>query len=210
MGSTPKVLVVYSRIYNLVLSGYHGRELTTEDIQRGRRQATKIQKAWDTQSGRILPAMAKLSGLRWKRREVRAYVASSVKYPFSEPLTLWIGEKGENLDGQVTTLVHELAHTLFDDNEKILASYWKKLNASLSGETDSTIVHVPVHGLMVETFRTVFGEDSERYLRHERWWERSNANPDMKESYARSWSIVAKEGAATVMKEMFDSCDAIR
>ena len=205
MGGLPQVSVTYSRIYNLVLSGYHGRELSSTDIRRGREQAAKVQKVWDVHSGRILPAMAKTSGLRWKRKEIRAYVVSSVRYPFSEPLTLWIGVKGENMDGQVTSLVHELSHTLFDDNEETLGNYWKKLKASLKGETASTIVHVPVHGLMVETFQTVFGDDSERYLKQERWWERSKANPDMKGSYARSWDIVKEEGAANVMKMLFDS-----
>jgi hypothetical protein len=207
MRGLPEVLVTYSRIYNLVLSGYHGRELALTDIKRGRRQAAKIQKEWDAHSGRILPEMTRISGLRWKRKEIRAYVVSSVRYPFSEPLTLWIGEKRENLDGQVTSMVHELAHTLFDDNDKMLAGYWKRLRASLAGETDSTIVHVPVHGLMVETFRAVFGNDCERYLKQERWWERSKANPDMKESYSRSWNIVKEEGAAKVMKRLFDARD---
>jgi hypothetical protein len=68
--------------------------------------------------------MANESGLGWKRREIRAYVVSSDRYPFSEPLTLLIGNKGENLDGEITSLVHELAHTLFDDNGKVLKGYW--------------------------------------------------------------------------------------
>ena len=205
MRNLPKVLVTYSRIYNRVLSGYEGRELTADGIRRGREQAARIQRTWDGHSKCLLSQMARISGLEWKRKEIRAYVVSSVRYPFSEPLTLWIGEKGENLDGQITSLVHELAHTLFDDNDGVLKGYWKRLRESLGGETESTIVHVPVHGLMVETFRAAFGKDSERYLKQERWWESSKANPGMKDSYARSWNLVTREGAASVVKRLYES-----
>jgi hypothetical protein len=124
MRNLPKVLVAYSRIYDKVLSSCHGRELTPAGVRRGREEAVRIQRAWDSNSTRILSAMANESGLGWKWREIRAYVVSSVRYPFSEPLTLLIGKKGENLDGQITSLVHELAHTLFDDNGKVLKGYW--------------------------------------------------------------------------------------
>jgi hypothetical protein len=205
VGGIPRVLVTYSAIYDRLLMGYHGRELTAEASRRGKEQAAKIQEAWDTHSTEILQVMAWSSGLHWKRREIRAYAVSAVRYPISEPLTLWIGEKGENIEGQVTSLVHELAHTLLADNEEVLAGYWKAMEASYKAEDHTTIIHVPVQALLVVALQAVFGKDAEGYIRHERWWEHSKANPDMKGSYARSWNIVIKEGAASAVKRLAES-----
>ncbi len=205
MGGIPRVIVTYSSIYDRVLMRYHGHELTPEASRRGKEQAAEIQKAWDVHSEKILRAMASFSGLRCKRREIRAYVVSTVSYPFSDPLTLWIGEKGENIEGQVTSLIHELIHTLLDDNEEMLAGYWISMGASYKTEDHTTIIHIPVQALLVETLRAVFGSGAERYIRHERWWEYSKANPHMKESYVRSWKIITKEGAALVVKRLSKS-----
>lgn len=202
MRGIPEVLVTYSSIYDRVLMGYHGREFTPDAGRRGREYAAKIQKAWDMHSALTLSAMTRLSGLRWKRREIRAYVVSSVRYPFSEPLTLWVGEKLENVDAVITSLTHELAHTLLGDNQKVLTKYWKAMHARYQGEDHTTVIHIPVHALVIETLRAVFGKDSEGYIRYEKWWEYSKANPDMKDSYARSWSIVTREGASSTLKRL--------
>ncbi|MDG6902357.1 MAG: hypothetical protein JRM80_10440 [Nitrososphaerota archaeon] len=208
MKGIPEVVIIYSSIYDRVLTESNGREYTHDARRRGRRMAAKIQSAWERHSAQILSSMVKLSGVRWRRREIRAYLVSFVRYPFSEPLTLWIGEKRENIEGAITFLVHELAHVLLEDSEDVLSGYWKASEAAHRGQDHTTITHIPVHGLMIETLRATFGNDSEKYLRQERWWEYSKANPDMKESYAASWNIVTSEGAASVLRTLRSSSKA--
>lgn len=202
MRGVPKVLVTYSSVYDRLLTSYHGREYAQETSRRGRTQAAKIQEAWDRHSTRILTAMTRLSGLKWKRREIRAYVVTYVRYPFSEPLTLWIGKRGGKVESQITFLIHELSHTLLADNETALSGYWKATQTSHRKESHTTIIHIPVQALVIETLRTVFGKAAEGYVQHERWWEYSKANPDMKDSYARSWSIVIDKGPLLVLERL--------
>lgn len=53
---------------------------------------------------------------------------------------------------------------------------------------------------MIEAFGAVFGSDSERYLKHERWRESSEAGPGMKEGYDRSWRLVTKDQASVTKR----------
>lgn len=207
MRGIPEVTVTYSSIYDRVLASYHGSDLTIAASHRGKAQAAMIQRAWDSRSSQILHTMVRLSGLRWRRREIRAYVVSNVRYPFSEPLTLWIGEKGKKLDYQITSLIHELSHTLLVDNEGILSDYWKALEAHHKPESQTTIIHIPVQAMVIESLGAVFGKDAERYIKHERWWEYSKANSDMKISYKKSWDIVAKESGAAVLNALRNAAD---
>jgi hypothetical protein len=153
--------------------------------------------------------MSRLSGLRWKRREIRAYVVSSVRFPFSEPLTLWIGKTRENAAYQTTTLIHELGHTLMEDNREALIGYWRALESTYRAENDTTLTHIPVEALVIETLKSVFEKDSERYIRHEKWWDWSKANPEMKESYARAWRIVVDMGPRNVLKQVSKASQAL-
>jgi hypothetical protein len=82
----------------------------------------EVEKLWRRYEKKILKELSTITRLKWKSRFICCYVVSRC-IPFSDPLTLPVYEKSQ--DYFIDTLVHELIHQLFTQNNEKLRKAWK-------------------------------------------------------------------------------------
>jgi hypothetical protein len=206
----PKIRIIYSSIYDQLLHTYHKKKFGKlhRHILQGEKYAAKLQKKWNKIERNVLTTMSKITKLEWKKKEIECYVVKHCKFSFSHPLTLIMRK---NLDRVIVTLIHELAHEMFWSNRKKVVwskelKPWAKksmIYKKYKNEDYVTKLHLPVHALVILTCKRIFGKNAEKYLKHERFWERKKS-PGAK-AYKRSWEIVNEEGPKNILIDLIKS-----
>jgi hypothetical protein len=185
----PKIIFRYSWIYDrnwrewiklyprMVAMPYPEEKETKQAIK-------KIQKIWSKKEKMILFEIAKIAGLTWREKEIICYVVGKAR-GFSDPLT--IGIKKNDPDFAVDTLVHELIHQVFlqNENKKSVRDMLKKLKKNYPAESRVTRIHIVIHAVHKKIYLKFFSQER---LDLDKW--RCEKNPE----YKKAWEIVEKDG----------------
>lgn len=156
-----------------------------------RQYIKKVEKLWRKDEKKILAELSKISGLKWKYKEITCFVVGRCR-PFSHPLTIPIYKKHPN--AFIDTLIHEMIHQLFiqPGNLKRSRKVWEYFNRKYKNQHFITIIHIPLHAMYFHIFLKFYND---KRLNKDIEW--SVAFP----SYKRSWDIVQKEGYQNIVKE---------
>jgi endonuclease III len=186
---TPKIIFRYSWVYDqnwkewiklyprMAAMSYPEEEETKKAIK-------KIQKLWRKKEKVILSEIAKIVGQEWQEKEITCYVVGKAR-GFSDPLT--IGIKKNDPEFSVDTLIHELIHQIFLQNEdkKSVENMLKKLEKDYPTESRATRIHIVVHAVHKKIYLKFF---SQKRLDLDKW--RCEKNPE----YKKAWEIVDRDG----------------
>jgi hypothetical protein len=189
----PKITFKYSYIYDHNWQEWFRvykktpQKLTPKQIQE---YIKKIEKLWPKEEMAILQELARVSKLKWKKKEIICYVVSDCR-PFSDPLTL---PAYKNKEYFVDVLTHELIHQLFtqEGNHKKAKEAWEYFHKKYKKESFITRIHIPLYAIHSHVYKKLFNE--ERMERDMHWIK---FFPD----YKKAWEIVKKEGYKKVLKE---------
>jgi hypothetical protein len=117
----PKIIFDPSWFYNQFLKEIIGEPYASD--QEILEYKEKMEALWDKKKEGILEELALISGLKWRRTEITCFVVGAPKLAywsaFSHPLTMTLIRYKESPDRFLITLIHELIHNLFVDNENI-------------------------------------------------------------------------------------------
>jgi len=160
-----------------------------------------LRKDWKPIEKDVLLYIEKVSGLKWKKEELKCYVVSLSKHmPISDPLTISIKFKaGEEIfeltkERFLDMMIHELIHNLFIQNSNVLTSYFKNLINGKYGSTNwNTAIHIPLHAIHEKVFLKFFSKE-----RFDEELESCSYYPEYKES----WEIVMKEKSDKILEDM--------
>jgi len=182
----PHVIFNYSWVYDERMHIWNRKKFTEENEKNGRLYIKKFQKKWDKIEKKVMNALSKVSGLKFKCHYMNTYIVTCDLRAFSAPLTL---SACKSMDSNIRILIHELIHNLLVQNkEKVV----KKCLAKYSKFSRVTKIHILVHAIQKETLKKLFGEKiTEKSIK------RSSLNPD----YKKAWDIVEKEGTKNIIKE---------
>jgi hypothetical protein len=199
----PKVSFEWSWIYQTEIGNLNVKE----EYDHGKDETyvldfiEKVEEQWKPLESKVFIYMSDLTGLDWKKGRMDCFVLKIGAFtPISHPLTIPIkfqAQDGEvfalSVERYVDMLVHELIHNLFIQNEKKLAKYFEYLFDHYKEEPFNTILHLPVHAIHEKIFYELFNKG--------RLEAEKEACKDYSD-YNRSWEVVSKEGADSILKKM--------
>lgn len=164
----------------------------------------KVKNIWKIKEKQVLNSCEEIAGLKWKKGEIPVYIIKrSSIMPISDPLTIPIQFESEEEifpltpERFVDMMVHELIHNLFIQNEKEMGNYFEFILDKYKNEDFDTSIHLLLHSIHKKIFEKHF---SKSRLNEE--IEMSSFYP----SYKKSWEIVNKIGADSIIKEFKDYC----
>lgn len=162
----------------------------------------KLKPLWKHKEKEILSYCENLTGLKWKKKEIPAYIIKiSSLMPISDPLTIPIELES---DGEIIPLyperfidmlVHELIHNFFIQNEKEMGDYFDFIINKYKDEEFDTSIHILLHAIHKKILLKYFGKE-----RLENEIEMNSYYP----AYKRSWEIVNEIGEDNIIKEFKD------
>jgi hypothetical protein len=187
----PKVKFKYSHIYDRgwkdwikVYKKIKPQDLSAEEVLN---YIKEIEPLWRKEEKRICSELAKITGLKWRDKEIVCYVVGDCR-PFSDPLTL---PAYRNREFFIDVLTHELIHQLFvqaDNTEKA----WQRIHRKYKKESFITRIHIPLHAIHWHIYAKFFGEE-----RLQLDISKASKFPE----YKRAWEIVKKEGHEKIIRE---------
>ena len=152
---TPKLYIQYSWIYDDTLHDLCKKKLTSKMQKWMEKYASKANKHWQQKyNNKVFKLMSQVSGLRWQRTEMDAYVARQI-IPFSIPLTL---HPVKNLDELAETIIHELCHNLIVQNSGKIQPLYKKLFREFKNEPFTTKIHLLVYAIHIPVIQKLFSK----------------------------------------------------
>ncbi len=164
----------------------------------------EVKNIWKIKEEQVLNSCEEITGLKWKKKEIPVYVIKiSLIMPISDPLTIPIQFEAENEIFSLTPerfvdmMVHEIIHNLFIQNEKEIGNYFEFILDKYKNEDFDTAIHLLIHSIHKKIFEKHFDKNR---LNEE--IEMSSFYP----SYKKSWDIVNKNGADSIIKEFKDYC----
>lgn len=192
---TPKIIFKYSWIYDqnwkkwikIYIKKEDKNYPTTPEVLS---YIKKVESMWHKYEKKVLGEMSKLTGLKWKEKNITCYVVGNC-FPFSDPLTI---KAYKEHDYFIDTLIHESIHQLFtqNGNSERVAKVKKYYEKKYAGETRRTQIHIHVHAIHQHLFLKFFGQK-----RLDRQIEKMNKYPD----YKKAWDIVREEGYQNIIGE---------
>ena len=191
----PKIKFVYSSIYD---SGYRNSKWVNEFLKKKKQKypiekqilsyIKYIEKHWKKDEKKILKEISKITGLKWKEKEIKCYVIGFGR-PISDPLTLGICKyKNDFID----TLTHELIHQIQFQNEKKWPRWGKHLANKYKKELFMTKAHIFLHAVHWKLIEKLFNK--------KRLNKSINFDKNFKD-YKRAWEIVEEEGHEDIIKK---------
>lgn len=192
----PKIRFEYSWIYDSVFEENfkknppHFAPKKYPSPEKIKKFIEEVKPLWKKYENKVLIELSKVSGLKWKDSEIKAYVVG-ITYPFSDPLTL---PKYKDKTWFIDCLIHELIHQLFTqkNNEIISKDSWNFTYKKYKKESLKTKIHIPLHAIHKHIYLKFFGEGR---------LERELSFMSKHEGYRQSWQIVNEEGHQNIIKE---------
>jgi hypothetical protein len=184
----PKINIVYSGVYDGLFYEHERQDFTEESRKTGGKYAKKLQKSWDKIAKKVLPAMQGVSGLKWKKKELDAYVVRYSGYSFSMPLTLLMKKDIRHAN---EVIAHELIHNLIVQNKDRIR--YKNKIIKKHKPVFKTETHVLLYAILKLTLERAFGKRAKGYLDYELLIFNRN------KEYRKAWDIVMEEGAERVI-----------
>jgi len=164
----------------------------------------KVKNIWKTKEKQVLNSCEEITGLKWKKEKIPVYVIKiSSIMPISDPLTIPTQFESEDETFSLTPerfvdmMVHEIIHNLFIQNEKEIGNYFDFILNKYKKEDLDTAIHLLLHSIHKKIFEKHFDKS-----RLDEEIEMSSFYP----SYKRSWEIVNKIGADSIIKEFKNYC----
>jgi hypothetical protein len=146
----------------------------------------KLDARWKKIDKKIFDSISRISGLKWKIKEIECYVVSIPICPFSVPLTIHIHN---DLNWQIEILIHELIHNILVQNmERVIFKNYNKYGKL----PFNTKIHILVHAIEREVLIGLFGEN--KASKHIKSYDKY---PD----YKKAWDIVGKESSKKIIKD---------
>ncbi len=192
----PKIEFVYSWIYdslfeeNFKKNPPHFAPTKYPSPEKIREFIKEIEPLWRKHENKVLKELSRVSGLKWKEKEIKAYVVG-VTYPFSDPLTL---PKYKDKNWFIDNLIHELIHQLFiqKGNLEISNNSWDFIDKKYKKESQKTRIHIPLHAIHKSIYLKFFGK--KRLMIEQKFMKKHK-------DYHNSWQIVNKEGHENIINE---------
>lgn len=149
---------------------------------------SKIEKLWIKDEKSILKAIEKVTGLKWKDKEIKVYVVGKC-IAFADPVTMPVFK---DKDDFIDTLTHELIHQIQKQTEDEKFDKWiKYVNKKYKNELKKTRSHIFLQAVHAKILLEIFGE--------KRLYK--NVQKSIKEAYVKSWKIVEEEGYENIIEK---------
>lgn len=191
----PEIKIRYSWIYDSkwreIYKLRKGKEVYPK-WERVARYSREIKNPWKRIEKRVLRGISKISGLKWKEKEIIVYVVGRCR-PFSIPLTIPMKEDKKDF---IDILVHELIHNIFTQNRKIFERYRRYANKKYKKLDMSTLNHIPLFAIHKKILLESFSKK-----RVEK--ELEKAGKSKHPEYKKAWDIVEKEGYKEIIEEFW-------
>lgn len=188
----PKIKFKYSHIYDRNWQDWfrvYKKTPQKRTPQKVQNYIEKMERFWKEYEKAILQEISKVTGLKWKEKEVICYVVSDCR-PFSDPLTLPV-YKDKNYF--IDVLTHELIHQIFtQDESKKAEKTWKYFRRKYKNESFVTRIHIPLHAMHWYIYKKLFSEERLR---------RDVALASRFPDYKKAWKIVEKEGYENIIRK---------
>ena len=197
----PKIIIKYGKLLDPIFIFYcqNNPDLkargwndwappTQEDVLK---RIEDYKKEWSKYEAKILKGICAVLGLEFRRNAIDVYIVSGNPRQLSAPIVI----KSSFGPGEfVDSLTHELIHTLFGDNGRIVPiSIWDEM---FPGETKSVKSHVVVHAVLKYIYLDIL-KDEKRLKRNVESSKKHDTN-----DYFRAWEIVEKEGYVEIIKKL--------
>lgn len=184
----PQITFRHSWLYDNALRRKRSFRMPPEEIFN--KSTSRIRREWVKIGPRVLDEIAKITKLRWHKREIIVYLTAGV-IPYSDPLTIPLMKSANDM---IDTLTHELIHHILSEPENWLKikKNWSKLMKKYAREPLNTKIHIVVHAIHHHILERFFG------IKRLKRQMNMVKDPD----YLRSWKIVAREGYENIIKEL--------
>ncbi len=149
---------------------------------------SQIKPIWEKQEKKIFKELSKITGLKWKEKEIICYVIGFGR-GLSDPLTMKLYK---NKNDFIDTLTHELIHQIQFQNEKKWPKWRKHLSKKYKKESRSTKSHISVHAINKKIYLRLFNKN-----RLKRDIKRCQKFLD----YKLAWEVVEEEGHENIIKK---------
>jgi len=152
----------------------------------------QIYKKWSAIANKVLIAIEKTSGLKWKEPKITCYVVGRT-IAFSDPLTVGtVNDKNWFID----ILTHELIHQIFVQNMDKKEKYWKYLEKKYPKYGLSTRIHITLLAIHKSIYLTLSNKSGLK-----RDIKRADKVVKYSPQYKTAWDVVDKEGYKNLIKE---------
>jgi len=149
----------------------------------------QLEKIWYPVEKNILDEISEILKLNWKEEEIICYVASNA-HGISDPMT--VGINNRNSDKIINTLIHELAHRIFiqEENKNLVEPAWAWVKSQYKEESLVTQIHIVCHSLLKHLYLKFFDNErlNQNIARHQKY-----------DDYRKAWEIVEKEGYQNIL-----------
>jgi len=179
----PELYIRHSPVYDHYLHQLAGKKYSSATSKKLISYAAKLNEIWHKHyNNKIFKLISQVSGLRWKRTELDAWVVQEV-IPFSHPMTL---EYREDISKQVETIIHELCHIILIQNFDKAKKAEKEILSKFKKENSIVRAHLLVYSIEIPVLEKLFNKaEVNRLLERTKSFWRG-------ESYWRSVQLVIK------------------
>ena len=147
-----KINFIYSTIYDNLLTEMSKKEFSEEQMKEMGFYKEELEASWKKEERKIIKEIEKTSNLKFSGNKT-CFLVYNMRYSaISNPLTL---KREPHLERAKTVLIHELIHTLMDDNKEKLA---KLIDKTYPEENVEFKIHVPVLLITRKVIEKIYGE----------------------------------------------------
>ena len=147
-----KINFVYSTIYDNLLTEMSKKAFSEEQMKEMEFYKEEFEASWKKDERKVIKEMEKISNLKFNGNK-NCFLVYHMRYTaISNPLTL---KREQHLERAKTVLIHELIHTLMEDNKEKLA---KLINKTYPEEGVEFKIHVPVLLITRKVIEKIYGE----------------------------------------------------
>jgi hypothetical protein len=176
----PEIIIRYNRFLDPIFEAYirshkEWKNWDKPPIELVHKNIKIYRNEWDAYGEKALTAMQKITGLHFKRNQIKIFVVSGNDRPFSSPIV--VKSRYSKIDF-LSVAIHELIHCLFTDNQG-------KIGNTYSVAHENTIVadHIVLHAILKHIYLDVFKEPERLHA------DIKKAN-NSKFGYSTAWKIV--------------------
>lgn len=137
------------------------------DFEGNKREARKflqeLKNHWtESKESKALELISKYSGLEWGEKEIDIYVVKNLNImAFSRPFTI---KMGDDYLLSCEVLIHELIHTILNQNFKKFKDVIENLRKSFPREDINVIVHLIVISIEKKILDNIFNKEEISYI----------------------------------------------
>ena len=148
-----KIEFIYSPIYDNLLTDMSKKKFSVEQMKEMEFYREELEATWKKEESKIINSIEKISKLEFKGNK-QCFLVYNMKYAaISNPLTI---KREPYLTRAKTILIHEVIHTLFEDNKEKLQ---KIIEKTYPDESIEFRIHVPVLLITKKVIEEIYGDN---------------------------------------------------